>query len=93
MGAFFGASTLTALFSQAWAASGRAPLAVSAFCMSAITGAGAVASRLVVTGLASIWRAWLRVMPVTANNTMPTRQMAALIQCHRTVSRKNPALA
>jgi hypothetical protein len=34
-----------------------------------------------MTGLPSIWPAWLSVMPVTANISMPTSVAAPVIQC------------
>jgi hypothetical protein len=48
----------------------------------AISGAGMVAVRSLTAGFASILPAWFRVMPVTANSSIPIRQIAALIQCH-----------
>src|SRR5690606_30579110 len=38
--------------------------------------------RLSTRGSPSIVEAWLSVMPVTANSSMPTRHSAELIQCH-----------
>ncbi|MNJ56919.1 hypothetical protein D3C77_524870 [compost metagenome] len=44
--------------------------------------AGNCSMRLMTWALASICAAWLSVMPVTANSSMPARQSAELIQCH-----------
>ena len=59
-----------------WPAAGVAALSAAS------SGAGAVASRVSTLGRASIWPAWLSVNPVTANSSMPIRQIAELIQCH-----------
>ncbi len=57
--------------------------ATSSFCARDATSAsGNTASRVVTTGFASISAAWFSVMPVIANNRMPMRQIAPLIQCH-----------
>jgi hypothetical protein len=43
---------------------------------------GSCSCRWVSRALPSIWLAWFKVMPVKANNNMPTRHTAELIQCH-----------
>src|SRR5690606_17619794 len=43
---------------------------------------GSCSMRLDTCALPSICPAWLRVMPVRANSSMPARQSAELIQCH-----------
>ena len=45
-------------------------------------GAGTVAVMFSTSGVASIFDAWFSVIPVIANNSMPIRQTAELIQCH-----------
>src|SRR5690606_30190588 len=45
-------------------------------------GSGRRALRLSTCGAASMRAAWLRVMPVAVNSSMPTRHTAELIQCH-----------
>ena len=44
--------------------------------------AGTVSLTFTTCGVPSICAAWLRVMPVTENSSIPTRHTAALIQCH-----------
>jgi hypothetical protein len=37
---------------------------------------------VVIIGVAFISAAWFRVIPVTANNSIPTKHNADVIQCH-----------
>ncbi|MNV86504.1 hypothetical protein D3C71_1805460 [compost metagenome] len=46
------------------------------------TGSGNCACRLVTTAFDSMCEALFSVNPVTANSSIPSRQSAALIQCH-----------
>ncbi|MNV66560.1 hypothetical protein D3C71_1593180 [compost metagenome] len=46
------------------------------------TGSGKRASRLLTTAFDSMCPALFKVNPVTANNSIPSRQSAELIQCH-----------
>src|SRR5690606_8739999 len=62
------------------AGSGALPSGMSPSASS--SGAGSTAWRLSTRGSPSIRAAWVRVMPVTANRSMPTRHTAELIQCH-----------
>src|SRR5690606_37988772 len=68
--------------SQSSSAGGRR--AVPSECASSPgrSSAGSSSCRLSTEGLPSILAAWLSVMPVTENSSMPTRQAAELIQCH-----------
>src|SRR5690606_25838824 len=54
-------------------------------------GGGTVARSVLTLGADSICAAWLRVMPVTLNNNMPSRHSAELIQCHKCKVFSQPA--
>src|SRR5690606_18943894 len=75
-----GASNCLDSHAATGAGSGALPSGMSPSASS--SGAGSTAWRLSTRGSPSIRAAWLRVMPVTANRSMPTRHTAELIQCH-----------
>src|SRR5690606_8783120 len=64
------------------AAGAAAPSAGASARTSSSSAGGRLASRLVTRGWASMPAAWLSVIPVRANSSMPIRQIAELIQCH-----------